>query len=131
MGSHALPRVGRGTLYRHFIGLGNVSVQAQTQSLIPSPGGIQVRWLLQLSELEAVTEVPPFTESGRHALSAAAVEFGEEDGAKVKEVERTTNHDVKAIEYVLKERFKDHPEVSKVRIPYPGLTIQVAILQQH
>ena len=77
---------------------------------------VEVRWLLQLSELEAVREVPAFSESGRRELNAAATEFGEAEGVKVKEVERITNHDVKAIEYVLKERFKDHPEVSKVSI---------------
>ena len=59
--------------------------------------------------------MPPFSESSRRDLNEGAEEFGEEEGVKVKEAERMSNHDVKAMEYVLKERFKDQPEVSKVR----------------
>ena len=61
-----------------------------------------------------MTEVPPFGPEATALLEDLATNFSVEDAAAVKKVERTTNHDVKAIEYVLKERFAANPELAKV-----------------
>ena len=59
-------------------------------------------------------EVAPFAEAARAALADAARSFSPADGLRVKALERTTNHDVKAIEYWLKERFAGVPEIAAV-----------------
>lgn len=75
---------------------------------------VECRWLQQLARIPQVTEVPPFSTSANALLDQLAASFSVEDAKEVKVVERTTNHDVKAIEYVLKSRFKDHPDLAKV-----------------
>jgi adenylosuccinate lyase len=75
---------------------------------------VEVAWLLALSDEPGIAEVAPFSRETRAALSAACDAFSVEDAARVKAIERTTNHDVKAVEYWLKERFASLPEVSKV-----------------
>ncbi len=65
---------------------------------------VEVAWLEALSDEPAVPEVPPFDDPTRRALAAIAADFSPEDARRVKEIERTTNHDVKAVEYWLKER---------------------------
>ena len=59
--------------------------------------------------------MPPFGHEASALLESLATRFGVTDAAAVKEVERTTNHDVKAIEYVLKERFAANEELARVR----------------
>lgn len=61
-----------------------------------------------------VTEVPAFSKDANAVLEELISSFGVADALKVKSVERTTNHDVKAVEYVLKEAFAQHPELAKV-----------------
>jgi adenylosuccinate lyase len=75
---------------------------------------VEVAWLLALSDEPGIPEVAPFSRETRAALLAACDAFSVEDAARVKAIERTTNHDVKAVEYWLKERFASLPEVSKV-----------------
>lgn len=75
---------------------------------------VECRWLQQLSQLEAVSEVPPFGPAANALLDQLATGFTVEDAKLVKAVERTTNHDVKAIEYVLKDKFAADPELAKV-----------------
>ena len=59
-------------------------------------------------------EVPPFSAEANALLDELATTFSPEDALAVKEVERTTNHDVKAVEYVLKQRFAQNAELAKV-----------------
>ena len=66
---------------------------------------VEIAWLLALGDEPAIAEVPPFAEAARDALLRAGREFSVADAARVKTIERTTNHDVKAVEYWLKERF--------------------------
>jgi adenylosuccinate lyase len=66
---------------------------------------VEVAWLLALGDEPGIAEVPPFGEAARDALVRAGREFSVADAARVKTIERTTNHDVKAVEYWLKERF--------------------------
>ncbi len=75
---------------------------------------VELAWLVALSDDAAIPEVPPFSAATRAALVAAARSFAPADAARVKDIERKTNHDVKAVEYWLKERFADQPEVGRV-----------------
>jgi adenylosuccinate lyase len=75
---------------------------------------VEVRWLQALAREAKIAEVPAFSEAAVQALNAIAAEFSEADAARVKEIERTTNHDVKAVEYFLKEKIAGNPELEKV-----------------
>ncbi len=75
---------------------------------------IEIAWLGALAAESGIPEVAPFSESARAALDAAASSFEPADAERVKAIERTTNHDVKAIEYWLKERFAGVPEIARV-----------------
>jgi len=63
-----------------------------------------VRWLQALSNRPEIVEVAPFSNETNAALDAIVSNFSEEDANRIKEIERTTNHDVKAVEYFLKEK---------------------------
>jgi adenylosuccinate lyase len=75
---------------------------------------IEVAWLLALSEEPRLTEIAPFGAEARAQLEAGCAEFSLADAERVKAIERTTNHDVKAVEYWLKERFAGIPEIARV-----------------
>jgi adenylosuccinate lyase len=72
---------------------------------------VELAWLQALAEEPGVTEVAPFSASTRAALADASVTFTVADAERVKAIEQTTNHDVKAVEYWLKERFAAIPEL--------------------
>ncbi len=74
---------------------------------------VEVEWLKALSREKAIPEVPEFSPKTILQLDAAVLNFSESDGERVKAIEAETNHDVKAIEYFLKERLKDNAEVTK------------------
>ncbi|EQB4384145.1 adenylosuccinate lyase [Acinetobacter baumannii] len=65
---------------------------------------VEVRWLQALSNRSEIVEVAPFSAETNAALDAIVSNFSEEDANRIKEIERTTNHDVKAVEYFLKEK---------------------------
>ncbi|MFJ0260482.1 adenylosuccinate lyase [Acinetobacter baumannii] len=65
---------------------------------------VEVRWLQALSNRPEIVEVAPFSAETNAALDAIVSNFSEEDANHIKEIERTTNHDVKAVEYFLKEK---------------------------
>jgi len=73
---------------------------------------VEIEWLIALAEEPAVAEVRPFSAAAVGELRQAAAGFAESDAARVKEIEARTNHDVKAIEYWLKERFAAHAELA-------------------
>ena len=75
---------------------------------------IEIAWLLALAGEPGVPEVTPFSADARAVLDAAGASFAPADAERVKAIERTTNHDVKAVEYWLKERFAGTPEVARV-----------------
>tara|TARA_B100001094_G_scaffold333315_1_gene410622 strand:+ start:3452 stop:4831 length:1380 start_codon:yes stop_codon:yes gene_type:complete len=64
---------------------------------------IEVHWLIHLSTCNEINEVQPFSQADQTWLQDLAANFSEADAQKVKDYERTTNHDVKAVEYFLKE----------------------------
>ncbi len=65
---------------------------------------VEVRWLQALANRPEITEVPAFSAETNAALDAIVANFSEENANRIKEIERTTNHDVKAVEYFLKEQ---------------------------
>lgn len=75
---------------------------------------VEVRWLQALAEHPQVKEVPAFSDTANSMLDALINDFSETDAERVKEIERTTNHDVKAVEYFLKEKVATNAEILKV-----------------
>jgi adenylosuccinate lyase len=75
---------------------------------------VEVRWLEALADDPAIEEVPPLGRAARERLEALVADFGEADAARVRAIEATTNHDVKAVEYFVKERIADVPELAAV-----------------
>jgi adenylosuccinate lyase len=65
---------------------------------------VEVRWLQALANHPEITEIQPFSTDTTAALDAIVANFSEADALRIKEIERTTNHDVKAVEYFLKEQ---------------------------
>src|SRR3546814_7522047 len=72
---------------------------------------VEVEWLLALATVPGIGELAAFPEPAIARLRALADGFSVADAARVKEIERTTNHDVKAVEYFIKERLKDDAEL--------------------
>jgi adenylosuccinate lyase len=64
---------------------------------------VEIEWLLALAADSRIVELPPFSASQVGTLKAIAVDFSVDDGARIKAIEATTNHDVKAVEYFIKE----------------------------
>ena len=75
---------------------------------------VEVRWLQQLSRLAGVPEVPAFSAATNAILDKIVADFNEADAQAVKDIERTTNHDVKAVEYFLKNKFAGNAELEAV-----------------
>jgi len=76
---------------------------------------VEVRWLIALSRHPQIAEVPEFSEPVMATLEHLCHSFAEQDAARIKELEATTNHDVKAVEYFLKERLAAVEEISRVK----------------
>jgi adenylosuccinate lyase len=74
----------------------------------------EVEWLKALSIAPALAEVAPFSAATLDALDALVEKFSEADGAAVKAIEATTNHDVKAVEYFLRQKLAGNAEIDKV-----------------
>jgi len=75
---------------------------------------VEVRWLQALAGNPQISEVPPFSEQANEWLETIISDFSTDDAGRVKEIERTTNHDVKAVEYFLKEKIAANPELEAV-----------------
>lgn len=73
---------------------------------------IEIRWLQALAAEPSFTLLPPFSPGAIAALDEAAASFSLADAERVKAIEATTNHDVKAVEYWLRERFQSNAEIS-------------------
>ena len=72
---------------------------------------VEVRWLQQLASAPEVVEVPALSELANQLLNGIADQFNEADAQRIKDIEATTNHDVKAVEYFIKERFEGNAEL--------------------
>jgi adenylosuccinate lyase len=75
---------------------------------------VEVRWLQQLAAHEGVPEVPVLSVEANRLLEGIVDEFGEVDARRIKDIEATTNHDVKAVEYFIKERFAGNRELESI-----------------
>ncbi len=75
---------------------------------------VEIRWLQTLTEHPQITEVAPLSTSATEVLDNIVAEFSDADAERVKAIESPTNHDVKAVEYFLKERTAHHPELQKI-----------------
>lgn len=75
---------------------------------------VEVRWLQMLAANTEIAEVPTFSDQAQAFLDAIITDFSETDAMRVKEIERTTNHDVKAVEYLLKEKVADNHELAVI-----------------
>lgn len=75
---------------------------------------VEVEWFILLSQTPEVIEVPLFSAGSILFLRELVKNFTPDEAVRVQEIEKTTNHDVKAIEYYLKEKIKNHPELQAV-----------------
>ncbi len=82
-------------------------------ALIKHRAQVEVAWLIALSQAQDITEIAPFSDDTLAELASAMAAFSEVDALQVKAIEARTNHDVKALEYWLKEKFDGNPEIKK------------------
>ena len=75
---------------------------------------VEVRWLQALANQTEIVEVSPFTATANELLESIISQFSKDDAQRVKTIEKTTNHDVKAVEYFLKEKIAGNSELEKV-----------------
>jgi adenylosuccinate lyase len=75
---------------------------------------VEVRWLQALANQAEIVEVSPFSANANELLENIISQFSEDDAQRVKTIEKTTNHDVKAVEYFLKEKIAGNAELEKV-----------------
>ena len=75
---------------------------------------VEIEWLKALANEPAITEVQAFSNDAVTLLDGIADSFSVADAGRVKAIEATTNHDVKAVEYFLKERTQSHAEIAAV-----------------
>ena len=75
---------------------------------------VEVRWLQHLANEKTITEVANFSAETQQLLNSIIEDFSEQDALRVKEIESTTNHDVKAVEYLLKEKIAGNTELEAV-----------------
>jgi len=75
---------------------------------------VEVRWLQALATHEGISEVPAFSSHADRLLNDIVEKFSEQDAQRVKNIESTTNHDVKAVEYFLKEKIDGNTELEAV-----------------
>ncbi len=76
---------------------------------------VEVAWLLWLSRQAQIKEVPPFSSTATDKLTCIAEEFSETEAFRVKQIESEINHDVKAVEYFLKEKIRNDAELDAVK----------------
>lgn len=75
---------------------------------------VEIRWLQCLAAHPGITEVPELSAAANSQLETIIDTFCEEDASRIKDIERTTNHDVKAVEYFIKERFAGNSELEAI-----------------
>lgn len=75
---------------------------------------VEIRWLESLAANEGMVEIPAFDQSTKDFLNQIISAFDETEAEKIKQFERQTNHDVKAIEYYLKDKFSAHEQLKKI-----------------
>jgi adenylosuccinate lyase len=75
---------------------------------------VEIRWLQALAQEPAIAEVSPLSQEAQALLESIVTSFSVDDAERVKQIEKTTNHDVKAVEYFLKEKIAGNAELMAV-----------------
>ena len=75
---------------------------------------VEVRWLQQMASIAGIAEVPPLSNEANQLLNEIVDNFSLADAQRVKDIEKTTNHDVKAVEYLLKEKVASNQELAAI-----------------
>lgn len=75
---------------------------------------VEIRWLQCLSKHSEIKELPEFSEEAKTLLNEIASNFCLEDAQQIKDIESTTNHDVKAVEYFIKEKIAGNAELTAI-----------------
>jgi len=75
---------------------------------------VEIRWLQKLASHPGIAEVPPFSSAANTLLDNIVDNFSETDAQRIKDIERATNHDVKAVEYFIKEKISVNQELNAV-----------------
>ncbi|GAB1268214.1 adenylosuccinate lyase [Aurantivibrio infirmus] len=75
---------------------------------------VEVHWLQCLSSLAGIDEVPELSSVANKVLSDIVTDFSETDAQRIKDIESTTNHDVKAVEYFIKEKISGNQELNRI-----------------
>jgi adenylosuccinate lyase len=83
--------------------------------LIKARVHVEIEWLIALANEPAIVELPNFNAAQRQFLRNIASSFNTEHAARIKTIERTTNHDVKAVEYFIKEQLESQPELAQAK----------------
>ncbi|MDG2539954.1 adenylosuccinate lyase [Dyella jiangningensis] len=76
---------------------------------------VEIEWLLALAADKGIVELPAFSAEQISKLKGIAADFNVDDGARIKTIEATTNHDVKAVEYFIKERIGNDPSLAQAK----------------
>ena len=76
---------------------------------------VEVRWLQCLADQTAIEELPPLSSVMKDVLNTIVDDFSLDDAERVKAIEATTNHDVKAVEYFIREKLGDGPETQALK----------------
>lgn len=82
--------------------------------LISARVEVEIRWLQGLAGHPQVLEVPALSDEANAVLNKIVENFSETDAAAIKDIEKTTNHDVKAVEYFIKQRIHSNPELRTI-----------------
>ena len=75
---------------------------------------VEVKWLESLASFKEIIELQPFNQEDKHFLNDIVKNFNETEAKKIKAYEQKTNHDVKAVEYYLRDKLQAHPELNKI-----------------
>jgi len=75
---------------------------------------VEIRWLQQLATITSIKEVPTLSKEANLVLEKIISDFSLQDAEVIKKTERTTNHDVKAVEYFIKEKISSHKELKAI-----------------
>ncbi len=75
---------------------------------------VEVRWIQTLARHAEILEVPNFSNDANALLESIINDFNEQDAQRIKDIEKITNHDVKAVEYFLKEKITDSVELARI-----------------
>lgn len=75
---------------------------------------VEIRWLEMLAEQKEINQIAKLTPASKQVLDSIIQQFSPQDALRIKQIESDINHDVKAVEYYIKERISNHPELNAI-----------------